>query len=288
MRAPAIEGQGWSAESELLAGLEFGLAKTTEDFDGAFRLLHDRYLACGNMAKGHPSGRRLMIFNALPSTKVFVARAQGRVIATVALVQDSSLGLPMDQCYREELDALRARGLRLGEASTLTVDDAYRAAGFPILMRLYRLLIVYAAKIARLDNLCLVARPRHGRFYKHCFGVREIGPQRIYPRINHARVCGLTGSLRTTRALIRVAQAGLAVPRPFDFIVGRPHYQRVMARLRRDLPTAALTAEQVAHFFTGYGPESATALNLAAGLLSAVANAPTAKHTRPTRADAAA
>jgi hypothetical protein len=73
-----------------------------------------------------------------------------------------------------------------------------------------------------------------------------------------------------TRALIRVAQAGLAVPSPYDFIAGRPHYAEVMVGLRRSLPTSSLSADQVRHYFTGYGPESATALELADGLLSAV------------------
>lgn len=269
MRAPAVDARRWVVENEVTASLDFGLARGVDDFDGAFRLLHDRYVEGGYMAP-HPSGRRLGIYNALPSTKVFVARAEGRVIATVALVQDSSVGMPMDQSYREELDAIRARGRRLGEASTLTVDPAYRASGFAILMRLYRLLIVYAAKIARLNDLCLTVAPHHARFYRTFFGVRELGPLRPYPRINNTRVLGLRGDLSVTRALIRVAQAGLAVESPYDFIAGPPHYGQVLARLRRDLPGSAMTADQVAHFFAGYGPESVTALDLAAGLLSAV------------------
>lgn len=274
MRAPATDGRGWVVEDEVVASLDFGLARGADDFDGAFRLLHDRYVENGYMAP-HPSGRRLGVYNALPSTKVFVARAEGRVVGTITLVQDSALGLPMDQIYREELDALRARGRRLGEASTLTVDPAYRTSGFAILMRLYRMLIIYAAKIARLNDMCLSIAPHHGRFYRTFFGVRQIGPMRAYPRVNGLRAIGLCGDLSVTRALIRVAQAGLTVQSPYDFIAGSPHYAQVLARLRRDLPGSSLTADQVEHFFTGYGPESATALGLAAGLLSAVENAST-------------
>jgi hypothetical protein len=273
-----MDGRAWIAEDEVVGALDFGMAHTAADFEGAFRLLHDRYVEVGYM-QPHPSGRRLGVFNALPSTKVFVARAEGRVIATVTLVQDSSLGLPMDQSYREELDVLRAQGRRLGEAATLTVDGAYREWGFPILMRLYRTLIIYAATTARLTDLCLVVIPTHKRFYQTFFGVRELGPVRPYPRINHTRVVGLRGDVRVTRALIRVAQAGLAVQSPFDFIVGAPHFSQILGQLRRALPTSSLTAAQVTDFFTGYGPESPTALGLAAGLLSAVQSTPSA--TRP-------
>jgi hypothetical protein len=73
-----------------------------------------------------------------------------------------------------------------------------------------------------------------------------------------------------TRTFIRKAQAGLPVPNPYDFIGGSPHYEQVIAQLRRELPGSAMTADQVAYFYNGYGPESATALGLAAGLLSAV------------------
>jgi hypothetical protein len=269
MGAPMLDSRRWIATDEATASLDFGMARDVDDFDGAFRLLHDRYVAGGFMAP-HPTGRRLALYNALPSTKLFVARAEGRVIGTISLVQDSSLGVPMDQIYRDELDALRARGRRFGEASTLTVDPAYRASSFAILMRLYRLLIVYAAKVARLNDVCLTVAPHHGRFYRTFFGVRELGAPRPYPRVNGVRALGMSGDLRLTRALIRVAQAGLTVPSPWDFIGGAPHYQEILARLRRELPTSALTPPQVAHFFTGYGPESATALQLAAGLLSAV------------------
>jgi hypothetical protein len=276
-----VDGRGWVAADDVVETLDYGLAYTPGDFEGAFRLLHDRYVQIGYMHP-HPSGRRVGVFNALPSTKVFVARAQGRVVATVTLVQDSSLGLPMDQAYREELDVLRAQGRRLGEAATLTVAADYREWGFPILMRLYRTLIIYAATIARLTDLCLVVIPTHRRFYQTFFGVRELGPARPYPRINHTRVVGLRGDVRVTRALIRVAQAGLAVPSPFDFIVGAPHFAQILARLRQDRPTSSLTAEQVTDYFTGYGPESSTALSLAAGLLSAVHSRP--KAGRPVRA----
>jgi hypothetical protein len=43
------------------------------DFDGAFRLLHDNYVRDGHVTS-HPTSRRVGIFNALPSTWVFVAR----------------------------------------------------------------------------------------------------------------------------------------------------------------------------------------------------------------------
>jgi hypothetical protein len=217
----------------------------------------------------HPTGRRVLIYNALPSTKVFVAKDGTRVVGTVTLVQDSPIGLPMDQVYREELAALRARARRLGEASTLTVDPDYRDAGVAILMRLFRMLTLYAAKIARLHDYGLVIHPHHARFYRTCFPLRPIGPRKAYPRLNGAPVLGFRLDLGLMRALIRVAQAGLAFGRRHEFFFGPEQSRPVLARLRRDLPRSGLTPDQVGHFFAGHGAETATSLVLAAGLLSA-------------------
>ena len=213
--AQSVERRQWWSEDDVVASLDFGLATETRDFDGAFRLLHDNYVRDGHMTP-HPTGRRVSVFNALPSARVFVAREGDRVVGTVALFPDTPIGLPMDQVYREELAGIRARGVRLGEAGTLTVHRDYRASGAAILARLFRLLSLYAAEIARLDELVMVVAPHHRRFYETCFPIRQFGSLRPYPRINGTRVIGLAGDVGRTRALIREAEARVG---PVDVLV---------------------------------------------------------------------
>ncbi|MGH7266360.1 MAG: N-acyl amino acid synthase FeeM domain-containing protein [Candidatus Rokuibacteriota bacterium] len=210
----------------------------------------------------HPTGRRVTRFNALPGTRVFVAKDGRRVVGTVTLVQDSAVGLPMDQMYRDELAGVRAQGRRLGEASTLTVDRAYRASGIGILMRLYRVLSVHALGVARLDDLCMVVRPHHVRFYETFFPFRRIGPTRPYPRLEGAPFVGFRADLRVVRAVeMPAARAGLLPGTPYEFLFASRHYDPVLDRLRRDRPGSTLTPDQVAHFFAGHGvPEAAPAL----------------------------
>jgi hypothetical protein len=264
--APAVDRRQWWSEDEVVAGLDFGLATETRDFDGAFRLLHDNYVRDGHMTP-HPAGRRVSVFNAVPSTRVFVAREGDRVVATVALVPDSPIGLPMDQVYGEELSASRARGLRLAEAGTLSVDAGYRASGAAILARLFRLLCLYAAEVARLDHLVMVVAPHHRRFYETCFPIRQFGSLRPYPRINGTRVIGLAGDLARTRALLRDADAGRALGSFQDFFFAPRECRPALVRLHRDRARAVLTPAQVAHFFAGHGPDAATSLALASGLV---------------------
>jgi N-acyl amino acid synthase FeeM len=91
----------WCAETPAIRALHFGLATSLEDFDGAFRLLHDRYVWRRYMPP-ETSGRRVGAHNLLPSTKVIVARARGQVVGTVISQHQEDavrrmLGLPVPE-----------------------------------------------------------------------------------------------------------------------------------------------------------------------------------------------
>jgi hypothetical protein len=258
----------WWDEDDVIAALDFGLAMETEDLEGAFRLVHDNYVRDGHMTP-QPSGLRVGIFNALPSTRVFVAKDGGRVVGTVTLVLDSPIGLPSDQVYGEELAGLRARGRRLGEATGLSVAPECRGSGAGIAARLYRMLALYAARIARLQELVISVSPRHVRFYGSWFPIRQFGPLRPYPRVNNTRAVGLLGDLVETRALIRQAERGLPLGGFHDFFFAPEACRAVLARLFREDAGGAMTPAQVAHFFAGHGADAASSLVLAAALAAA-------------------
>jgi hypothetical protein len=149
------------------------------------------------------------------------------------------------------------------------VHREYRPFGAAILARLFRSLTLYAARIARLHELVMVVAPHHGRFYETLFPIRQFAALKPYPRINGTNVIGLAGDLARTRALIREAESGMALGRFHDFFFAPSECRPLLARLRRDLARAALTPDQVAHFFAGHGPDAATSLALATGLVSA-------------------
>jgi len=259
-RGKRPERQNWSAgilgkldstetppAGDPTSAVAFGLARDTPILDGVFRLVHDQYVSRGYMAP-HRSRHRLSLQQALPSTRIFVATAGAVVTGTMTLIQDSPLGLPMDAIYREELAAFRAHGRRLGEASALAVSPQYRSAGFSITVRLVRMLILYAAEIARLDDICFVVNPRHVTFYREYFHSHPIGPRRRYPHVNEAPAQALHLDLDTVRALIRALRDGASAP-PFDeFLYSPPSYHQVMT----DLTNSALTPAQFTRFFVGH------------------------------------
>lgn len=182
-----------------LASLQFGLATTDAELDGAFRLVHDQYVARGYM-RAQPGGRRTTLHHALPETRVFVARADGRVVATVSLVPDSILGMPCDALYPDEVQALRARGRRLAEVSSLAVADGATGGGIEVVRALVQLVAVYASRLARIDDLCITVNPRHARFYEALLRFVRFGPVRRYEAVNGAPAIGLRLDLATALA----------------------------------------------------------------------------------------
>ncbi len=241
----------WFDEDETVRALDFGFAVTFADFEAALRLLHDRYVWRGYMAPD-PSGRRLSLHNALPTTKLVVAKAEGRVVGLLTVFEDSCLGLPMDEAFGAELGRLRERGRRLAEASSLTVEPNYRSSGIPISVRLLRVGVLYAARIAYLDELCFTLHPRHREFYERLFPFCWFAEPRPYRRLHVPPVYGLRMDLALVRALCRAERAGLS-PGPNSHFLCGPESDQVVARLRRDLPRSALTPSEWARLFADAG-----------------------------------
>ena len=147
----------WFQNDQIADGLDFGLATDRRTLEQVFRLQHDQYVAQGYMDP-HPSNWRLSIHNALPATRVFVARSKDRVVATMTLIADSPVGLPIDEIYSDELRTLRDAGRDLAEVSGLAVHPDYQPSGVAILLRLIRMLVVYAAQVG--SDLCIAVNPR--------------------------------------------------------------------------------------------------------------------------------
>lgn len=262
---PLDPNASWFEETPAIAAIDVGLATSVEDFEAAFRLLHDRYVWRSYMAP-EPSGRRVGVHNMLPSTKVVVVRAADRIVGTLTVLEDSCLGLPMDEAFGDQLGRLRERGRRIAEAASLAVGRTETVPGLAIVLRLLRAAIVYAARIARRDELCFTVRPRHRDFYLKLFPLCILGDPRSYRRINGADVFGVRLDLRLVRALIRAERAGMSAGPVSAFLCG-PHTTAITARLRCDVPRSTLTPPEWSRLFADGGERTSEAAAFAATAL---------------------
>jgi N-acyl amino acid synthase FeeM len=238
----------WTRRSKP-SNLRFGLASETPVLDAAFRLVHEQYVWRGFMKAPNASGRRVNLRHALPSTRVFVARHGSRVVGTATLFEDSLLGVPMDDVFADQLATMRSRGRRIAEVSALAMDGDRRAYGLPVVMRLLRLVLLYAASVAELDDLCLVVRPQHAEFYKHLGTCRTLGEPRDYEKVNLDGAVALHIDLHEIRALIAAMQAGQVPANSVQAFIAGAAYRETVAQLADEAPAAALTAEQFEEFF---------------------------------------
>jgi len=230
-------------------GLDFGLATDHDALEQAFRLLHDQYVAQGYM-EPHPSGLRLNIHNALPSTRVFVARAGRRVMGTMTLIVDSQLGLPMDEIYADNLGALRNRQRRLTEASGLALDPECHRSGVPVLMRIIRLVTLHAAEVLRSNDICIAVNPRHAAFYRKVFHFEDIGGMKPYGKVNGAPAVALRLDCDLLRTFVNELREGRSVASEvYSFLYRKAEADGALSRLARDVDEVS-QRENLPHFFS--------------------------------------
>ena len=172
------------------SGIDVALAITRDELDAASRLVHRCYLRRGYV-KPSPDGRHGSPYLAMPSTAVFVARAERAVVATVSVIGDSAHGLPCDRLWAADLAALRAHGRRVAEVSALAVNEAWRGTSLVMLRALVRAVGVFGRDIARLDTLCIAVHPRHAPFYEAFLRFRRFGELTACDAVNGAPAVGL-------------------------------------------------------------------------------------------------
>jgi hypothetical protein len=237
---------------DAVRSVEYGIARDARTLDQAFRLIHDRFVQRGYIDP-RPSGRRLGVHHALPWTMVFVAVERDRVGATVTLVEDSPIGLPMDELYGPELAAFRRRGRLIAEASSFATLGA-GAVGLAVVMRLFRMVLAYAGALARVDDVCFLVHPHHVDFYREFFEARPFADVRAYDKVNGAPAVPLQVDLGRVRSWMATVAADVAGATPLHRFLYDPGTRRtLLAALQRELARDGVTP---AGFLRAFGEEA--------------------------------
>ncbi len=96
-----------SSQKTLRDRVTYRAARSRSDFEGAFRILQQRYSESG-LTRNFGAKLRVMPYHLWVDTQVFVAVYQDRVIGSVSLVRDGGEhGLPMESTYKESIEGLR-------------------------------------------------------------------------------------------------------------------------------------------------------------------------------------
>lgn len=155
--------RGWFLAPESLpADLTFKRAETSSEIEQAFKLIHDSYAENG-LSQKHPSSLRITKYHAMPTTSILIAKQGDEVIATLSVIVDSALGLPVEMLWN--IDHLRAKRIRIAEISSLAIKHGHRKQGGKLLLPLFSYLYHYCSKVLGVDNLVAVTHPRASYFY---------------------------------------------------------------------------------------------------------------------------
>ena len=145
------------------ARLELKIAETQQELEACFGLLHDAYVASGFM-KPDPSGMRVTIYHALPTTTTLCAKFDGRVVGTLSLIRDGVFGFPLQSAF--ELGAVRAKGGQIAEISALAVHPDYRKTGGWILFPLMKFMYEYCTRYFDTRHLVIAVNPDKIELYE--------------------------------------------------------------------------------------------------------------------------
>lgn len=173
------------------------VARTLTDALDAWRLVYDVYHDHGLIdANEHQLHTHAQIVQ--NDSAVFVHRIGSSLQATLTAVCDGPGGLPLEQVYPREIEALRRRTGRLMEVGLLAdrgrksltalVKRVARCRRLQPYVELMRHAFSFSQRDDGLADYVVGVHPRHARFYIGAFGFEEIGPARTYPSLRNRPV----------------------------------------------------------------------------------------------------
>jgi hypothetical protein len=211
--------------------IEVRIATQRDELEEAFQLVAANYRARGyEVASAKPL--RFTPYHALPDTRTLVAKHDGQVVATFSIVLDNTLlGLPMESIYGEEIAALRNRGHRLLETTSLADTGLSVREFMQVFVALIRLGMQYHTANGG-DAYVITVNPRHKSFYSKVLGFLPLGPCRAYASVQDApaEAFWVSNDLLRERA-----------PRMYGEIFGEPLPRAALA-------AASLPRDLVRHF----------------------------------------
>ena len=182
--------------------LALKIAETREELEACFRLLHDSYIAEGFMPPA-PSGLRVTIYHALPTTTMLCAKYDGQVVGTVSLIRESAMGFPIQRIF--DLTSVRTKRGKIAEVSALAIHPDFRGMRGPVFFPLLKFLYEYCTTCFDTRHLVMAVHPRHIETYESLLFFRQLSGSVVehYDFANGAPAVGATLDLKHAPEILR-------------------------------------------------------------------------------------
>lgn len=182
------------------------IAETKEELEACFKLLHDAYVSSGFMTPD-PSGMRVTIYHALPTTTTLCAKYDDQVVGTLSLIRESAIGFPLQRIF--DLTSVREKEGNIAEVSALAVHPRFRRTGGTILFPLMKFMYEYCTTFFDTRHLVIAVNPRHIELYESLLFFRRLTSTVVesYDFVNGAPAVGATLDLKHAPEILRQAYA---------------------------------------------------------------------------------
>lgn len=178
------------------------IAETKEELEACFKLLHDAYVGSGFM-RPDPSGMRVTIYHALPTTTTLCAKFDGEVVGTISLIRESVFGFPLQSIF--DLHEIREEVGQLAEVSALAVHSKFRNTGGTILFPLMKFMYEYCTTFFDTRHLVIAVNPNRIEMYESllCFERLTENVVEKYDFANGAPAVGATLDLHAAPGILK-------------------------------------------------------------------------------------
>ena len=178
------------------------IAETKEELEACFAVLHDAYVDSGFM-KPDPSGMRVTIYHALPTTTTLCAKYDGEVVGTISLIRESALGFPLQQIF--DLTSVRKKEGLIAEVSALAINRKFRRTGGTILFPLMKFMYEYCTTFFDTRHLVIAVNPSHIEMYESLLFFQRLTSNVVdrYDFVNGAPAIGATLDLKEAPHIFR-------------------------------------------------------------------------------------
>ncbi len=226
------------------------IAETKEELEACFSLLHDAYVGSGFM-KPDPSGMRVTIYHALPTTTTLCAKWDGEVVGTLSLIRESALGFPLQRIF--DLTAIREKEGNIAEVSALAVHRKFRKTGGSILFPLMKFMYEYCTTFFDTRHLVIAVNPSHIEMYESLLFFQRLTANVVesYDFVNGAPAVGATLDLKFAPEIFRQHYASKPARRNLHAFFTEVRLPNIKLPQRRFYTTndPVLTPDLLDHFF---------------------------------------
>lgn len=232
------------------ARLELKIADSQDELEACFRILHDAYVASGFM-QPDPSGLRVTIYHALPTTTTLCAKWDGQVVGTISMIREGVFGFPLQSVFN--LGQVRAKTGKIAEISALAIDPRFRATGGRILFPLMKFMYEYCRDYFDTRHIVIAVNPNKIEMYESLLFFQRLQAQVVdnYDFANGAPAVGAVLDLQQAPELLRQAYAHKRPRKNLHRYFVETKLDNIQAPTRRFFTTndPVLTPAMMDHFF---------------------------------------